>query len=96
MIRMLCGVILVDTKSTDVFQDRMGVAGKIEDMIIQSCMGWYGHVMHADINPQISEVMKVQITGNIKKDRPRKLWEECIKKNLERYRFRREDVLRSK
>ena len=93
---MMCGVRLVDTVSTDVFRDRVGVAVKIEDMIIQSRIGWYGHVMRADINSQINEVMEVEITGKIKKDRPRKLWEECIKKDLERYRLRREDALLSK
>ena len=34
MIRMMCGMILVDRVSTDVLRDRMGVVVKIEDMII--------------------------------------------------------------
>ena len=37
MIRMMCG-------------DRVGVVVKIEDMIFQSCLQWYGHIMHGDIN----------------------------------------------
>ena len=50
MIRMMCGVRLVDRVSTDVLRDRVGVAVKIEDMIIQSRLSWYGHVMRGDIN----------------------------------------------
>ena len=50
MIRMMHGVRLVDRVSTDVLQDRVGVVVKIEDMIIQSCLQWYGHVMCGDIN----------------------------------------------
>ena len=50
MIRMMCGVRLVDRISTDVLRDRVGVAVKIEDMIIQSRLSWYGHVMRGDIN----------------------------------------------
>ena len=34
MIRMICGVRLVDRVSTDVLRDRVGVVVKIEDMII--------------------------------------------------------------
>ena len=34
MIRMICGMILVDRVSTDVLRDRVGVVVKIEDMII--------------------------------------------------------------
>ena len=36
MIRMICGVRLVDRVSTDVLRNRVGVVVKIEDMIIQS------------------------------------------------------------
>ena len=50
MIRMMCGVKLVDRVSTGVLRDRVGVVVKIEDMIIQSCLQWYGDIMHGDIN----------------------------------------------
>ena len=60
-------------------------------MIIQSRLPWYGHVMCGDIDSQIQEVMEVEITGKRKKGRPRKSWEECIKKDMEQYSLRRED-----
>ena len=50
MIRTKCGVRLVDRFSTDDFRDRAGAVVKIEDMIIQSRLEWYGHVLHGDIN----------------------------------------------
>ena len=65
---------------------------KIEDMIVQSRLWWYGHVMRGDITSQIGEVMEVKITGKKKNGRPRKSWEECIKKDLERYGLRRENA----
>ena len=67
--------------STDVLRDRMGVV-KIEDLIIQSCLWWYGHVLRGDSNSQIREVMEVETTGKKKKDRLKKSLEECIKKDL--------------
>ena len=48
MIRMMCEVRLVDRVSTDVLRDRVGVVAKIEDMIIQSRLPWYGHVIRGD------------------------------------------------
>ena len=36
---------------------------KIKDMITQSLLQCYGHVMRGDINSQILEVMKVEILG---------------------------------
>ena len=82
MIRMMCVVRLVDRVSTDALRDRMGVVVKIEDMIIQSRLRWYGHNMCGEINSQIREVVELEITGNRKKGRPRKSWEECVKKDF--------------
>ena len=65
---------------------------KIEDTIIQSCLWWYGHVMCGGINSQISEVVEVEITGKKKKGQPRKSQEQCVKKDLEQYSLRRENV----
>ena len=81
MVRMMCGVRLVDRVSTEVL-DRVGVVVKIEDMIIQSRLGWYGHVMRGDVNFQIREVIEVEITRKRKKGRPRKLWDECLKNDM--------------
>ena len=80
---MMCGVRVVYKVSTDVLLNRMGVVVKIEDMKIQNCLRWNGHVMHGDINSQICEIMGVEITGKSKKGRPRKSWEEYVKKDLE-------------
>ena len=46
----ICRVRLVDTVLTDVLRDRVSVVVKTGDMIIQSCLQWYGHVMHKDVN----------------------------------------------
>ena len=36
--------------------------------------------------------MEVGIGGKRKKGRPRKSWEECVKKDLEQYGLKREDA----
>ena len=75
-----------------ILRDRAGVVVKIEYMILQSRLWWYGHVMHEDIDSQMYEVMKVEITGKRNKDQPGKSWERCVKKGLERDGLRREDA----
>ena len=71
MIRMMCGVRLVDRVSTDVLRDSVDVVVTIEDFIIQRRLQWYGHVIRRDINSQTCEVMEHEIPGKRKKDRPR-------------------------
>ena len=85
MIRMMCGMRVVDRLSTDVLCDRVVVVMKIDDKIIQGRLQCFGHAMCIDIDSQIREVMEVETTGKMKKGRPRKSWEECVKKDLERY-----------
>ena len=46
MIRRICVVRLADKVSTDVLQDKVDVIVKMKDMILQSCLRWYGHVIH--------------------------------------------------
>ena len=57
-------------------------------------MIWSCHVWRHQF--QICEVMEVEITGKRKNGRPRKSWEECVKKDLERYGLRREDAYERK
>ena len=40
MIRMMCGMRLVDRVSTDVLRDRVDIVVKIEDMVIQGRLRW--------------------------------------------------------
>ena len=68
MIRMMCGVRLVYRVST-VLWNRVSAVFKIEHMIIQSRLRWYGHVMRGDISSQIHEVMEVEITRKRNKGR---------------------------
>ena len=92
MIRMMCGVRLIDRVSTDALRDRVGIVVTIEDFIIQRRLRWYGHVICRDSSAQIREVLEHEILLKREKGRPRKSWEECIKKYLERYGLRRGDA----
>ena len=67
MFRIICGVRQVHRVSTDVLQDRVGVAVTIEDFIIQRRLWWYGHVIRQDISSQICQVMEHEISGKRKK-----------------------------
>ena len=50
----------------DVLGDRIVIVVNKEDMTIQSCLWWYGYVMHREFNSQMCEVMEVEITGKRK------------------------------
>ena len=82
MIRMMCEVRLIHSVLTDALHDKVGVIVQIEN-IIQSCLHWYGYVMHGDINSQICEVMKLQTTGKRKKGSIKKIVQRKHKEGSE-------------
>ena len=88
----MCGVRMVNRVSTHVLWDRVALAVKVEDVIIQSRLRWYGQVIRRDVNSQRRGFMELEINGKKKKGRSRKLWEVCVKKDSERYGLRREDA----
>ena len=61
---------------------------KMEDMIIQSRLPWYGMPSVETSTPKCVRLWSLKLG---KKGRPRKSWEECVKKDLERYDLRKED-----
>ena len=89
MIRM-CGMRLVDRVSTDVLRDGVGVAVKTEDIIIQSRLQMYGHVMRGDINSQIRGVTEVETTRK-RQGSTKEIVGTVRKKDL-KYGLRREDA----
>ena len=58
---------LVNKVLTDVLRDRMIVIAKIEDMIMQSHLQWYGHVIRRDFKSQIASSWILKKLGKRKK-----------------------------
>ena len=81
-IMMMCGVRLADKVSTDVLHDRVGVDVKFKDMVIQSCLQWYGQVIHGDINSQIRKVVEVEITGEKEEGSTKEIVERVLKEGF--------------
>ena len=71
--------------SIEFLRDKVGVVVKIRDLIIQSHLRCCGHAIRRDISSQIRAVMELQILGKRKKGRPRRSFEECVKKDLKQY-----------
>ena len=86
MIRMMCGVRLVDRVSTDVLPERLGVVVKIKDMIgyfIAVCSGMV--VLSVETSTpkyQKEEGSTKDIVGRVRKEGT----------GVERYGWRREDA----
>ena len=52
MMRMMCGVKLIDSVSSDLVETMSVFVVKIEYMLIHSCWRLYGHVIRRDTMPK--------------------------------------------
>ena len=85
MIRMMCGMRVVDRLPTDVLCDRVVVVMKIDDKIIQSRLRFFGHAICIDIdtwgygswnNWEKEEGQTKKIVGGVRKEGFGAIWLE--------------------
>ena len=57
----------------------------LSSIISMSRLRWYGHVMQMQPNDMPRQAMKEEMTGTVGKSRPKKIWTECVEKNLEKH-----------
>ena len=81
MIRWICSTKLRDKVPSEELRSRLGL-GSIENALRCGRLRWYGHVQRMDPDTWPRKVDKTIVTGNNPRDRPRKTWLQCIKKDL--------------
>ena len=81
MIRWICSAKLRDKVLLEELRSWLGL-GSIENALRRRHLCWYGHVqyMHPDTWPR--KVDKTIVTGNNPRGCPRKIWLQCIKKDV--------------
>ena len=81
MIRWICSAKLRDKVPSEELRSRLGL-GSIENALRCGHLNWYGHVQRTDSDAWPRKVDKTTVTGNNRRDRPRKTRFQCIKKDL--------------
>ncbi len=77
MIRWICGVKLTDRVSTTELYALLGLE-EISSAVGTRRLRWYGHVCRSD--DCIASVKVMEVEGKRGRGRPRKTWDECVKK----------------
>lgn len=76
LIRIICGVRLVDRISSAFFRERVVVFVQVKDIGEHSNLRWYGYIIYPDTDSQILEVMELEIGKKRKEGPPEKSWEK--------------------
>ena len=70
MVRSMCGVKLLNKKSTNDLMQMLDLNETIDQLAIANSVRWYGHVLRKDKNNLLRRALHVKVKGAIERGRP--------------------------
>ena len=92
MVRLMCGVKLVDGKNTEDLMKRLGLKETLDKMAQANGVRWYGHVVRRDEESILKKAMMLQVNGQQKRGRPKQTWKRQIEESLKKIGLRVEEA----
>lgn len=91
MIRAMCGVKLMDRRST---KDLMALLGlnAIERVAKASAVRWYGHVLRREEDNILRKMLNFELDGVRKRGRPKCTWKRKVEEDVRKINLKMEDA----
>ena len=74
MAKSICGVKLIDRKSTKDLMQMLGLNETIDQLVKVNSVRWYGHVLRKDKNNFLIRALDFKVRPSGKRGRPKKTW----------------------
>src|SRR2546425_6020800 len=81
MVRWMFGVTLKDRRSSEELRRGLGIVD-VDRVVRRGRLGWFGHVERKEADDWVSKCKNLEVVGGVKKGRGRKIWMECVKKDM--------------
>ena len=78
MMRLMCGIILVDRKNMDELMEMLGLKETLDRMAKANGVRWYEHLIRRDDDNILKKTMMLEVNGQRKRGRP-----ECEESRVE-------------
>ena len=78
MERNMCGVKLMDKKSTKDLMQILDLNEAMDQLAKASSVRWYGHVLRKDKNNFLRRALDLMVRGTMKRGRPKKTWLRAV------------------
>ena len=90
MLRRILGISSREKKNEDI-RKKCGVANILGKMR-EARLRWFGHMMRRDEEEAVSIVRELVVVGERGRGRPRRRWEDCIRRDMVMMELKGEDV----
>ena len=74
MARNMCGVTLMDKKSTKDLMQMLDINETIDQLVKANSIHWYQHVLRDNKNNFLRRALDFRVKGTMKIGRPKKIW----------------------
>ena len=81
MLRWMCGVTRRDRIKNDYIRGTVKVT-EITKKMQERRLRWFGHVMRKEEESVCRRVMKMEVPGRRRRDRPRKRWKDTLNEDM--------------
>ena len=93
MVRMMCGVRLVDRLPSEELRRRLGIQPDVIECLETSILRWFGHVVRRKDTHPIKAAHNFSVTGKRPPGRPKKTWDNAVRELLKARRLSEVDAL---
>ena len=91
MVRWMSGVTLKDKRSSAELRSRLGIVG-VDRVVSRGRLRLFGHVERKEADDWVSKCRNLEVVGGARKQRGRKTWMECVKKDMKEGGLKKEDA----
>ena len=93
MVRVMCGVKLMDRKKTEDLMQMLGLEETIDQLAKANSVRWYGHVLRMDDDHVLRRALDFEVGGSRRRGRPKKTWRKQVEEESRRVGLKKEDAL---
>ena len=90
MIRVMCGVKLLDRRNSGELMDMLGMEESLDRMAKASIMRWYGYVLRKEDENVIVKALKFEVSGS--RGRPKQTWKKQVENEMTKNGLVKEDA----
>ncbi|XP_077869557.1 uncharacterized protein LOC144361298, partial [Saccoglossus kowalevskii] len=93
MVRVMCGVTLMDRKITEDLMQMLGLNEAVDRLAKANGVCWYGHVLRREDGHVLRRALDLEVSGPRKRERPKKTWKMQVEEESGKVGMRMRDAL---
>ena len=82
MIRMMCGMTLVNREKSEDMWERLGLMEDIGVGIKKVRLRWFGHIFRRDLDSGVKRAFLFKVDGKVGRRRPKRTWYEVVRRDM--------------